>query len=132
MALKMRKLKGIDIFPILGIVGNLGIKDDFVEIFKGEAGQPQDHKKKGEAAKETREEMIERRGIEIVANLIQKVLTNIESVGEDINRLLASLTETSVEEIEELDLAEYGELVVSFFKKPELQDFFKQLASFTK
>lgn len=137
MAIELRELKGKDLFPVLTILGKLDVKDDFVKLFKGEdqpKKQPADKKKKAptKAEKEELEKQIEERGILIVADLVQRVLLNIEKVEDDINRLLARLGGVSKEEIDDLSLDEYAGLLKSFFTKPELKDFFRQLASFTK
>lgn len=141
MAIELRELRGTDLFPILTILGKLEIKDDFVALFSADNKKkvaPQDHQKKKPTKKELeelekeREAEIERRGVEIVADLIQRVLLNAGKVENELNSLLASVSNKSKKEVDEMSLEEYAELVVAFFKKPELLDFIKRLASFTK
>lgn len=135
MTLEMRELKGDDLFTLLSIVGKLDIKDEFVKIFEGNKSSsevvPMDRKKKeptkAELAKQ--EEATEKRGMHAMAALLQKVLRNIGSIKGDINSLLADLTGNSVKEIEGLGLKDYTSLIVAFFKKPELADFFSSIAS---
>lgn len=133
-ALELRELKGDDIFLLLGIVGKLDIKDEFMKLFEGnvEATKlPQDHKKKQptKAEKDRLEKEAERRGMEAMAGLLQKTLMNAGHIKSDINALLAELTESDVEDIQNLGLKEYTGLIVAFFKKPELKDFFTSIAS---
>lgn len=131
----MRELKGDDLFTLLSIVGKLNIKDEFVKLFEdnAEAGKviPMDHKKKeptkAELAKQEAE--AERRGMQAMASLLQVVLLNIGKIKDEINGLFADLTDKSVKEIEELGLKDYTALIVAFFKKPELADFFSSIAS---
>lgn len=135
MTLEMRELKGDDLFTLLSIVGKLDIKDDFIKLFENnsEAGKvvPMDKKKKeptkAELAK--REAEAEKRGAEATAGLMQKVLLNAVVLKADINALLADLTGKGIEEIQDLGLMQYTKLIVAFFKKPELGDFFSSIAS---
>lgn len=135
MALEMRELKGDDLFTLLSLVGKLNIKDEFINMFGGEeestVKRPADKKAKQptKAEQEAEDRRAEKRGLEIVANLAQKVLVNINIIKPEINGLLADLTGTSVKEIQELNLKDYTSLIVAFFKKPELKDFFSSIAS---
>lgn len=135
MTLEMRELKGDDLFTLLSIVGKLDIKDEFMKMFEdnSNAGKvvPMDKQKKeptkAELAKQEAE--AEKRGMEVMANLLQKVLMNLGTVKKDINSLLADLTGQTVKDIQNLGLKEYTALVIAFFKKPELADFFSSIAS---
>lgn len=143
MTLEMRELRGDDMFSLLAIVGKLDIKDDFVEIFEKNVEEsskvvPMDHQEKkltkkqqeaaDKAAKEA-EKAIQRRGMQVMAGLLQKVMVNIKSIKPEINELLAELTGLTVAEIKGLGLKDYTGLVVGFFQKPELKDFFSSIAS---
>lgn len=57
MTLEMRELKGDDLFTLLGIVGKLDIKDEFIKMFEDNVDAtpkvvPMDHKKKEPTKKE--------------------------------------------------------------------------------
>lgn len=139
----MRELKGDDLFSLLSIVGKLDIKDEFVEMFEknvksAEKVVPLDHKDKKptkaeqakiDKAKEKAEKEAQKRGMEMGAKMLQKTLRNLKSVKFDINELLAELTATDVSTISTLGLTEYTTLIITFFKKPELIDFFKSIAT---
>lgn len=135
MTLEMRELKGDDLFTLLPIIGKLDIKDEFVKIFEenAESGKavPMDHKKKkptkAEIAKQEAE--AEQRGMEAMAGLLQKTLLNIKKIKPDINALLAELTGKKVKDIQDLGLKEYTSLLIAFYKKEELKDFFSSIAS---
>lgn len=143
MNLEMRELKGDDLFSLLSIVGKLDIKDEFVEMFEknvesAEKVVPLDHKDKKptkaeqakiDKAKEKVEKEAQKRGMEMGAKMLQKTLRNLKSVKFDINELLAELTATDVSTISTLGLTEYTTLIITFFKKPELIDFFKSIAT---
>lgn len=143
MTLEMRELKGDDLFTLLGIVGKLDIKDEFIKMFEDNAEAnnkvvPMDFKKKEptkkekerlEAEKAKAEKEAQKRGMEAAANMMQKVLMNIKHIKPEINELLSDLTGVEVSEIKDLGLKEYTSLIVAFFKKPELRDFFSSIAS---
>lgn len=134
MAIEMRELKGDDIFTLLGIVGKLGIKDEFIQLFEKnieDTNAPQDFKDKEptKAEKVKLEKEAERRGIEAMAGLLQKTLLNAKDIKPDINALLVDLTGKDEDEIKNLGLKEYTGLIIGFFKKPELKDFFTSIAS---
>ena len=146
MTLEMRELKGDDLFTLLAIVGKMDIKDEFVTLFQNnvESGSvanvvPLDHKKKQptktelakqEADKAKQEAEAERRGMEAMAGMLQKVLLNAGKLKGDINALLADLTEETLATVQNLSLKDYTGLIITFFKKPELADFFSSIASF--
>lgn len=143
MTLAMRELKGDDLFSLLGIVGKLDIKDEFVKMFErnveaSEKVVPLDHQEKTptkaeqakiEKAKVKEEKEAQKRGMTMMAEMLQKTLRNLVNVKQDINELLADLTNTDIQTIKSLNLSDYTALVVGFFKKPELADFFSSIAS---
>ena len=145
MTLEMRELKGDDLFTLLAIVGKMDIKDEFMTLFQNnvESGSvanvvPLDHKKKQptkaelakqEADKAKQEAEAERRGMEAMAGMLQKVLLNAGKLKGDINALLADLTGETLVTVQNLSLKDYTGLIITFFKKPELADFFSSIAS---
>ena len=146
MTLEMRELKGDDLFTLLSIVGKMDIKDEFMTLFQNnvESGSvanvvPLDYKKKQptkaelakqEADKAKQEAEAERRGMEAMAGMLQKVLLNAGKLKGDINALLADLTGETLATVQNLSLKDYTGLIITFFKKPELADFFLSIASF--
>ena len=132
--MELRELRGDDMFSMLSIIGKLDIKDDLVELF--EKQQEKDtqllghlSKKPTKAEKEKQEKMLEKRGMQMIAGLIQTILANINKAKPDINTFLADLTNTSIQEIQELNFVDYTQLLVKFFKKPELKDFLTSISS---
>ena len=132
--MELRELRGDDMFSMLSIIGKLDIKDDLVELF--EKQQEKDtqllghlSKKPTKAEKEKQEKMLEKRGMQMIAGLIQTILANINKAKSDINTFLADLTNTSIQEIQGLNFVDYTQLLVKFFKKPELKDFLTSISS---
>ena len=132
--MEMRELRGDDMFSMLSIIGKLDINDDLVELFEKQQekdGKMLGHlsKKPTKAEKEKQERMLEKRGMQMIAGLIQTILANINKAKLDINTFLADLTNTSIQEIQELNFVDYTQLLVKFFKKPELKDFLTSISS---
>lgn len=143
MNLEMRELRGDDLFTLFSIVGKLDIKDEFIKVFEQNVDAsskvvPMDHKSKeptkAEQAKIDKaaakaEKEAEKRGMEMMAGMLQKVMVNLKVVKMEVNDLLAELTNEDVQAIQSLGLKDYTQLLVGFFKKPELSDFFSSIAS---
>ena len=123
MELKMRELRGDDLFPLIHIIGKIDITDDFVEMFAARETIKADNK-------EELERIIEERGYKVVARILKKIMLNLQVVKDDLNAFLAELCGVQLKQIEELGIIEKTELIKAFFKKPELLGFFKSIASF--
>lgn len=132
--MELRELRGDDMFSMLSIIGKLDIKDDLVELFEKQQDKDSQmlghlSKKPTKAEKEKQDKMLEKRGMQMIAGLIQTILANINKAKSDINTFLADLTNTSIQEIQELNFVDYTQLIVKFFKKPELKDFLTSISS---
>lgn len=114
--MEMRKLDGQDLFPIIKILGKLGIAEDLKSIFGG--------KYQGENEEEI--------GKEVIFDIIERALIKLENIKDELNKLLASLINKEIEDIKKLDIVEYTQLVVDFFKKEELKGFLTVLLSLMK
>ncbi|ENJ9653551.1 hypothetical protein AB2T14_001159 [Clostridium botulinum] len=121
--LEMRKLGGQDTFLMLKIMSMTGAKDGIKEFFK-----KQGNFKKG---KKTEDEY-QKIGIEVMLDIADIVMCNLDNAKDDINKLLANLCNTTIKEIEKLDFLEYNTLIMDFFKKEELKNFFKVIFSSLK
>lgn len=113
--LTMRELKADDLFKMMPIIGKLDIKDTVVDIFSGNELDG--------------EEDVDGAGVKMAATLAQTVMSNIGAVKHDLNSLLSDLTGKTEKEIGDMSFSAYVKLVIDFFKKPELADFFKSIAS---
>jgi hypothetical protein len=132
--MELRELRGDDMFSMLSIIGKLDIKDDLLELFEKQQDKDSQmlghlSKKPTKAEKEKQDKMLEKRGMQMIAGLIQTILANINKAKSDINTFLADLTNTSIQEIQELNFVDYTQLIVKFFKKPELKDFLTSISS---
>lgn len=140
--LTMRELRGDDLFTLLTIITKLDIQDEFITLFESndqlvsaEALEQlrKKHKDNQQALenelKQLMTQALEKRGMVVMARLITKALSNIGKIKDDLNGFLSDLCRVEVKEIKELGLKEYTDLVVSFFKKPELKSFFTSIVS---
>lgn len=127
MTLEMRELRGDDLFTMLNIVTKLGIKDEFVKLFDGAVADAKANAENEDADKSINESVM---GVKVVATLLQVVLGNLSVVKHELNSLLADLTGQTEQQIADLPFSDYTGLIMAFFKKPELTDFFHSIASF--
>ncbi|MCS9992356.1 hypothetical protein EFL69_04470 [Weissella confusa] len=118
MTIEMRELRGDDLFTMLNIVSKLGIKDEFVTLFD-------------EAANEAKEGQLDQNimGMKVMTSIVQAVLANLGTVKNELNGLLGDVAGMTAQEVSDLSFTDYTKLVMDFFKKPELTDFFKSIAS---
>lgn len=132
MTLEMRELRGDDLFTMLNIVTKLGIKDEFVKLFDGAVADAKANAENEDADNEDADNSINESvmGVKVVAALLQVVLGNLSVVKHELNSLLADLTGQTEQQIADLPFSDYTGLIMAFFKKPELTDFFHSIASF--
>jgi len=121
--MNIRNLRGDDVFLVLNILGKLELKDELVKVFNEFGGD------NGKQKKKMTDEEIQQRGMAVMAALLQQVLKNILVVKDDVNALLADLTETSIEDIKGLGAGAYTKLLIQLFKNPEIKEVFTSAAS---
>lgn len=121
--LEMRDLNGQDTFLMLPIVAKLGISDviKFVENQRGKY-----------ADDELSSEEVDDIGVEMFAKAFEMIVADIDKVRKDINKLLASVCNTTQKEIESLGFTEYNMLIINLFTQDEFKGFFKHLYSSLK
>ncbi|MDU2489635.1 MAG: hypothetical protein E7D27_03440 [Clostridium celatum] len=119
--LKMRKLNGQDLFPMLKILSKVKVKDMVLDFLK--------KRDKLSKSKELTEEETKEIGMEVFADIIDTAMCNLDLAKDEINRLLAILCNVTIDEIQSLGMIEYTTLVMEFLSKEELSDFFKCISS---
>lgn len=133
---EFRMLGAEDVFPMVGIISKIGIKE-FKVLFEGDglkdmlSGAFGDAKKKsgGEALDEA---AIASLGASVFLELATIVLCNLPKAEKDIFQLLSNTSNLSVDEIKKLSLADFTEMVIDFFKKDEFKDFMKVVSKLFK
>lgn len=104
---KLRKLCTKDLFPMFGILSKIGLKE-FKECFNVKS-------KKNNATEI---------GIGVSFDIADIIFKNIGKCETDIYNFFANLSGKKPQEMPELDLAEFAEMVSEFSQKAELRDFF--------
>lgn len=138
--LEMRNLNGQDLFPMLKILSKVRVKDMVLDFLKkreefSKARKELSKKKTNEelSEEETKGELSEEEakeiGMEVFADIIDTAMCNLDLAKDDINKLLASLCNVKIDEVKNLGMMEYTTLVMNFFAKEELSDFFKCISS---
>lgn len=126
MALKLRAMRGDDIFPLLAIFNKLDIADELTGMFTGSTANAEELKGLNKKQLEAKTSEI---GTKVLASLAKKALTNIASIHDELNELLASLSGKEVAEIKEISMIDYLNGVKDIFKDPQFKDFFTSISS---
>lgn len=126
--MKMRKLAGDDLWTLLDIITLLDITDEAVSLVDPTTRSNAASKVVKLKTKKAQEEELNKIGKEVLVRFMKKVLSNLKTIRQPLNELLADLTGTTTEEIKALELKEYVTLVADFFKKPELADLVRSIA----
>ncbi len=127
MDYQFRQLSATDIFPMATIISKIGIKE-FKTAFENDGIKKIIAGNKGKS----KDDLNAAVGIAVMLDLGGVVLANIGKCQNEIFAFLASVTETDEAEIRKLPLADFAELVISFFKKDELRDFIQVVSKFLK
>jgi hypothetical protein len=106
---ELRGLVASDLGTVCKIITAIGIRQ-FKGCFKVEDLKNPDN--------------IEQVGLDVVIDLAGIVIANFEKAEVDIQAFLASLTGATVDEIRNLSLADYGEMIIEVVTKEEFKDFF--------
>lgn len=71
-------------------------------------------------------------GANVIFDVVGIVINNLDKAEKDIFAFLANVTNKKSEDIENLDMGEFMDLLVAIFKKDEFKDFFKRASMFVK
>ena len=128
-----RKLCAKDVFPMVGIIKKIGLKE-FKAFFEGEGISKimkiftvqKSEKTVEDSAEETSaEKTVEELGFSLAFEMAEIIFSNLENCENDIFKFLAAVSEMKVEDVRNLELAVFAEMVIDFFKKDDFKDFFK-------
>ena len=108
----MRKLCARDLFSMLKIMSKIGVRE-FQACFNS-AGLPENGGKAD----------LSKVGIGVMLEAADVLLKNISACEKDIYSFLADLSGMKADEIPELDLAVFADMVYELVSKEEFRDFF--------
>ena len=120
---EFRMLCSKDMFPLFNIINKIGI-NEFKECFQSEAVQ--------KAAKLKGKADMNALGLNIMLDIGGVIIGNLPACEDDIYKLLADVSNLSINEIQNLLMAEFMEMIIDFVKKPDFADFFKVVSKLFK
>lgn len=117
-----RKLNSTDLFPMIKLIAKIGL-DELTEVFEGDAvKQLIERVGSKEKAAQGREIVV---GVGVALKLVNKILEHIPCCEAEIYTLLSRVSGMGVEELKNLDLDVFMEMLLDFIMKDEFRDFFK-------
>lgn len=133
--IELRKVKSTDLFLMTTIISKLGI-NEFIKCFNSEGIQGLiqsiTEKSKSEKAENKKDEDTIKVGIGVALEIVNIILANLYKCEKEVYQLMANITSKTVEEIKDLDLDIFLEILIAFVKKDEFKDFFKAASKFLK
>lgn len=128
--LKMRQLRGDDVFTVIALLDKLELTEIVQEFLDGKLRDKvlkNAKSKKAGAAESSPENLNVEVGLEVFSLIAKQGVKSIPKAKDDINAFLADLTETDVAAIEKLPIVEYISLIKDFFKHPDLKQLLSSL-----
>lgn len=126
----LRDLKADDVFPMFKLLSKIGIKE-FKSCFESDevkaamAAMIDD----GEVDKSKLSNLL---GLGIFLDVADVILSHISDCKNEIYILLSGLSGMSKQEIADLSMITFTEMIVDVFKKPEFGDFYKVVSRLFK
>lgn len=131
MEFELRTLKSDDLFPMFGILSEIGFKDlkeiitpDKIKDMKSMISQKDDEDENTDATT-----ML---GVSVVMEVVSIIMKNLPSCKNKIYTFLSGLSGMTVKEIGNLDMVTFTEMIVAVVQKQEFKDFFKVVSKLFK
>lgn len=121
MNFELRELKSSDIFPMFGIMSKIGFTE-LKEMLTPENMEQFTSMMNGDEDTSTDMETIF--GMNVMFEIIQIIMKNIPSCESEIYKFLSGLSGMSEDEIKNLDMVTFTEMIVAVVQKQEFKDFF--------
>lgn len=122
--MELRKLKSDDIFPMIAILSKIGFKD------LKELVTPDNVKELKALTTGDGDELII--GASVMMDFVSIIMKNLPSCKKEIYTFLSGLSGMTTDEIGELDIAAFTEMIIDVFQKEEFKDFFKVVSRLFK
>lgn len=133
LGITLRKVKSTDLFLMTTIISKLGI-NDFIKCFNSDGVQGL-IKKITEKTKDKEENASDgtiKVGIGVALEIANVILANLCKCEKEVYQLFAILSDRTIEEIKDLDIDVFLEMIITFVKKDEFKDFFKAASKFLR
>lgn len=142
LGISLRKVKSTDLFLMTTIISKLGI-NDFIKCLNSDGVQgliknitektknKKDAKSSDDTDAKSSDDTI-KVGIGVALEIANVILTNLYKCEKEVYQLFANLSNKTPEEIKDLDIDVFLEMIITFVKKDEFKDFFKAASRFLK
>ncbi len=139
LGITLRKVKSTDLFLMTTIISKLGI-NDFIKCFNSDgvqgliqsiAKKSKDSKKDNKKEEDASDDTI-KVGIGVALEIANVILANLYKCEKEVYQLFSNLTDKTPEEIKDLDIDVFLEMIITFVKKDEFKDFFKAASKFLR
>ena len=118
---ELRELKSQDIFPMMKILGNIGM-DELKDIVSGENIKSLITTTN---ANEKNEDVATVLGFNLVLEIAGVVMNNLPKCEKDIYKFLGGLSGMTEKQIADLPMVTFAEMIIAVIDKDEFKDFFK-------
>ena len=125
-AYTFRTLTARDVFPMVAIIRKIGFKE-FRTVFDAP-----EVKQAMLEAQEGNDSSVSSIGFEVVVNLAGVIVEHLGDAEQEIFAFLASVSDLSVQQVMNLPLGTFVEMIVDLTRKDEFKDFFKAVARLMK
>ena len=119
-AYTFRRLNSTDLFLMFKIIGKIGI-NEFTACFDGEMMNRMLSMAKGKTDKDT----VSIVGLSVILDIAGVICANLPKCEAEIYQMLSNTSDIPVEELKEMDMVGFAEMVIDFIKKDEFKDFIK-------
>lgn len=139
--IELRELKAKDILPMVKILQKIGLKqiremltpDKIKELMTAMKSEPDQQEDQQEDQKQ--EEKIDGRtilGFNLIMEVVGLVLDNLPACESDIYKFIGSVSSLTPEEVADLPLGEFTDVIVRILKDDGFADFFKAVSKFVE
>lgn len=130
---ELRELKSSDIFPMFKIMGKIGFKDFKDKLTPENTKQIMTVFSENKEGEETsKDDLLAFVGVNLVADILEVIVSNLPSCEQDIYTLLAGLAGMKPKDIANLPMVTFTEMIVAVVKKEEFKDFFRVVSKLFK
>jgi hypothetical protein len=139
--IELRELKAKDILPMVKILQKIGLKqiremltpDKIKELMTAMKSEPDQQEDQQEDQKQ--EEKIDGRtilGFNLIMEVVGLVLDNLPACESDIYKFIGSISNLTAEQVADLPLGEFTDIIVRILKDDGFSDFFKAVSKFVE
>lgn len=142
--IELRELKAKDILPMVKILQKIGLKQiremltpdkikELMTAMKSEDPKPDQDPDQQEDQKQ--EEKIDGRtilGFNLIMEVVGLVLDNLPACESDIYKFIGSISNLTAEQVADLPLGEFTDIIIRILKDDGFSDFFKAVSKFVE